>query len=132
MTVRVPAPVWKRRTARRWKYATIPAYQRRTKQADALIVGAYLAGTNTRLVRGALAALFGGAVGRIAHRMQLNVCTKSSSGESRPKPCCLLSASKGAETAAMLFWALLASGQITMRKADGPAKPQRKAIRSDD
>ncbi|MGH6863704.1 MAG: IS256 family transposase, partial [Methylocella sp.] len=24
-----------------------------------------------------------------------------------------------AETAAMLFWALLASGQITMRKADG-------------
>ena len=25
----------------------------------------------------------------------------------------------GAETAAMLFWALLASGQITMRKVDG-------------
>jgi len=33
----------------------------------------------------------------------------------------------GAETAAMLFWALLASGQITMRKVDGweglPEKP---------
>ena len=32
-----------------------------------------------------------------------------------------------AETAAMLFWALLASGQITMRKVDGwqrlPEKP---------
>ncbi len=28
-----------------WKNATIPAYQRRTKQADALIAGAYLAGT---------------------------------------------------------------------------------------
>lgn len=33
------------------KNATIPAYQRRTKQADALIAGAYLAGTNTRRVR---------------------------------------------------------------------------------
>ena len=47
-----------------WKNATIPAYQRRTKQADALIAGAYLAGTNTRRVRRALAALFGGAVGK--------------------------------------------------------------------
>src|ERR1700731_259 len=47
-----------------WKNATIPAYQRRTKQADALIAGAYLAGTNTRRVRRALAALFDGAVGK--------------------------------------------------------------------
>jgi putative transposase len=47
-----------------WKNATIPADQRRTKQADALIAGAYLAGTNTRRVRRALAALFGGAVGK--------------------------------------------------------------------
>jgi transposase-like protein len=47
-----------------WKNATIPAYQRRTKQADALIAGAYLAGTNTRRVRRALAALFGGGVGK--------------------------------------------------------------------
>src|SRR3989442_13899739 len=31
-----------------WKNATIPAYQRRTKQADALIAGAYVAGSNTR------------------------------------------------------------------------------------
>src|SRR5580693_2330585 len=43
---------------------SIPAYQRRTKQADALIAGAYLSGTNTRRVRRALAALFGGAVGK--------------------------------------------------------------------
>ena len=35
-----------------WKNKTIPAYQRRTKKADALIVGAYLAGTNTRRVPG--------------------------------------------------------------------------------
>ena len=47
-----------------WKSATLPAYQRRTKRADALIAGAYLSGTNTRRVRRALAALFDGAVGK--------------------------------------------------------------------
>ena len=52
---------------------------------------------------------------------------KSSSAGSRLKtapPC--------AETAAMLFWALLASGQITMRKVDGwqtlAEKPDNKII----
>jgi transposase-like protein len=35
-----------------------------------------------------------------------------------------------AETAAMLFWALLASGQITMRKVDGWKDPRLQAIRS--
>src|SRR5207302_2014738 len=40
------------------------AYQRRTLAADALIAGSYLAGTNTRRVRRALAALFGGTVGK--------------------------------------------------------------------
>ena len=43
---------------------SLRAYQRRTKAADALIASAYLAGTNTRRVRRALAALFGGAVGK--------------------------------------------------------------------
>jgi putative transposase len=38
--------------------------QRRTLAADALIASCYLAGTNTRRVRRALAALFGGAVGK--------------------------------------------------------------------
>src|SRR6266852_2835275 len=47
-----------------WKSKTLPAYQRRTRAADALIAGAYLSGTNTRGVRRALAALFGGAVGK--------------------------------------------------------------------
>jgi putative transposase len=47
-----------------WRNSTIPAYQRRTKRADALIASAYLSGTNTRRVRRALAALFGGAVGK--------------------------------------------------------------------
>ena len=47
-----------------WKSQALRAYQRRTLPADALIAGAYLAGTNTRRVRRALAALFGGAVGK--------------------------------------------------------------------
>ena len=47
-----------------WRNASIPAYQRLTRRAEALIAGAYLSGTNTRRVRRALAALFGGAVGK--------------------------------------------------------------------
>ena len=43
-----------------WKSKTLPAYQRRTRAADALIAGAYLSGTNTRRVRRALAARCGG------------------------------------------------------------------------
>src|SRR3977135_625947 len=46
-----------------WKSQTLRAYQRRTLAADALIASTYLAGTNTRRVRRALAAL-GGAVGK--------------------------------------------------------------------
>ena len=47
-----------------WKSQTLRAYQRRTLAADALIASCYLAGTNTRRVRRALGALFGGAVGK--------------------------------------------------------------------
>jgi putative transposase len=47
-----------------WKSQALRAYQRRTLAADALIAGTYLAGTNTRRVRRALAALFGGTVGK--------------------------------------------------------------------
>ena len=47
-----------------WKSAALRAYQRRTKRADSLIAGAYLAGTNSRRVRRALAAVFGGAIGK--------------------------------------------------------------------
>jgi transposase-like protein len=49
---------------REWKSRALRAYQRRTLAADALIASTYLAGTNTRRVRRALAALFGGAVGK--------------------------------------------------------------------
>ncbi|HYK27908.1 MAG TPA: IS256 family transposase [Streptosporangiaceae bacterium] len=47
-----------------WRSQALRTYQRRTLAADALIASTYLAGTNTRRVRRALAALFGGAVGK--------------------------------------------------------------------
>ena len=47
-----------------WKSQSLRNYQRRTLAADALIAGTYLSGTNTRRVRRALSALFGGAVGK--------------------------------------------------------------------
>ncbi len=47
-----------------WRSKALPAYKRLTVRAERLIAGAYLSGTNTRRVRRALAALFGGAVGK--------------------------------------------------------------------
>lgn len=47
-----------------WRSATLPRYARMTRQVEALIASAYLAGTNTRRVKRALAALFKGAVGK--------------------------------------------------------------------
>ncbi len=47
-----------------WRSAVLPRYARMTKQAEALIAATYLAGTNTRRVKPALAALFRGAVGK--------------------------------------------------------------------
>lgn len=47
-----------------WKSQALRAYQRRTLAADALIAGAYLAGTNTRRVRRALQAVFAGSIGK--------------------------------------------------------------------
>jgi putative transposase len=47
-----------------WKSQVLRNYQRRTGAADALIAGAYLAGTNTRRVRRALRSVFGGEVGK--------------------------------------------------------------------
>lgn len=47
-----------------WRSAGLRAYQRRTRAADALIAATYLAGTNTRRVRRALAAVFAEGVGK--------------------------------------------------------------------
>jgi putative transposase len=49
---------------REWKSQALRAYQRRTGAADALIAGAYLAGTKTRRVRRALAGVFVHGVGK--------------------------------------------------------------------
>src|SRR5512132_669963 len=49
-----------------WKSKVLPRYARMTRQVEALIAGTYLAGTNTRRVRRALAALFKGAIGKDA------------------------------------------------------------------
>jgi transposase-like protein len=42
----------------------LPTYRRRTREVDALIAGAYLAGTNTRRVGRALTAVFRGAISK--------------------------------------------------------------------
>jgi putative transposase len=140
--------------ATEWRSRALTRYARRTRQVEALIAGAYLAGVNTRRVRRALAALFAGAVSKdivsrtwrkvktdwdvwrqrslaeenivrlILHgtvvRVRLdkkatNISLLVVLGVRRDGQKVLLSP----ETAAMLFWALLASGQITMRKVDG-------------
>jgi transposase-like protein len=49
---------------REWRSAALSRYARMTRQVEALIAGAYLAGSNTRRVKRALAALFRGAVGK--------------------------------------------------------------------
>src|SRR3954471_18475389 len=51
-------------STREWRSSALPRYARMTRQVEALIAGAYLAGTNTRRVKRALAALFRGAVGK--------------------------------------------------------------------
>ncbi|MBD3775418.1 MAG: IS256 family transposase [Betaproteobacteria bacterium] len=47
-----------------WRSKALPRYQRLTRKAEALIAAVYLAGTNTRRVKRALAGLFEGAVGK--------------------------------------------------------------------
>jgi len=51
-------------TKSEWRSGALRAYQRRTLAADALIASTYLAGTNTRRVRRALAAVFAEGVGK--------------------------------------------------------------------
>ncbi len=53
-------------STREWRSTALPRYARMTRQVEALIAGAYLAGTNTRRVKRALAALFKGAVDKDA------------------------------------------------------------------
>jgi len=61
---RVAAALPLRRHSNSFAAGTFAGYARMTRQVEALIAGAYLSGTNTRRVKRALAALFGGAVGK--------------------------------------------------------------------
>ena len=47
-----------------WRSAALPRYARMTRAVEALIAGAYLAGTNTRRVKRGLGVLFKGAIGK--------------------------------------------------------------------
>jgi len=68
-----------------WKSKALRAYQRRTMAADALIASVYLSGTNTRRVRRALSALFGGAIGKdIVSRTWRKVKTDWDAWNTRP------------------------------------------------
>jgi putative transposase len=51
-------------TTAEWKGQSLRRYQRRTRDIDALIASAYLAGTNTRRVKRVLGSLFSGAVSK--------------------------------------------------------------------
>ena len=68
-----------------WKSAGLRAYQRRTLAADALIAATYLAGTNTRRVRRALAAVFADGVGKdVVSRVWRKVRTDWDAWNARP------------------------------------------------
>jgi len=60
VTIAVPRARLEREdgTTFEWKSKALPAYQRRTKELEALIAGSYLSGTNTRRVERALASVF--------------------------------------------------------------------------
>jgi transposase-like protein len=63
-------------TSREWRSETVRRYQRRTTRVDEAILGVYLAGGNTRRIKGALAPLLRGgplskdAVSRLMGRLR--------------------------------------------------------------
>ncbi len=61
-----------------WRSHTIQAYKRLTERAEAIIANSYLAGSDTRRVRQALAGGFGRKVGRGCGERRL------AQGEDRP------------------------------------------------
>ena len=63
-------------SGREFRSEALPRYARRTREVDEAILGAYLAGANTRRIRKALAPLLGqehlskSAVSRVASRLK--------------------------------------------------------------
>jgi hypothetical protein len=77
-----------------WKSRALRAYQRRTLAADVLIASCYLAGTNTRRVRRALASLFAGAVSKdTVSRARLDIA-----GDCAPRDSNLVYVGSGSQT----------------------------------
>ena len=77
-------------TTAEWRSAPVTRYQRRTVRVDEIILGVYLAGTNTRRIKGALAPLLrNGVVARIvtgphdAHRQDPHVPMRYDTGRPR-------------------------------------------------
>ena len=77
-------------TTAEWRSAPVTRYQRRTVRVDEMILGVYLAGTNTRRIKGALAPLLrNGVVARIvtgphdAHRQDPHVPMRYDTGRPR-------------------------------------------------
>lgn len=66
VTIAVPRarPVRAQGQASEWRSATLPAHKQLTKRAEAVIAGNYLAGTDTRRVKRALAGRLAGALGK--------------------------------------------------------------------
>jgi transposase-like protein len=117
-------------TACRYHERPYPPHRHRgagTQAAGALIATTYLAGTNTRRVRRALRSVFGGEVGKEWRSARTTNAIERLHEEfkRRIKTQTVL---PSADTAAKLFWALLASGQISMRKVDGWNTPTAKLI----
>ncbi len=63
-------------TASEWRSQLVPRYQRRTRRVDEALLGVYLAGTNTRRIKAALAPLLRGgplskdAISRLVGRLR--------------------------------------------------------------
>jgi transposase-like protein len=122
--------------ATEWRSKALPRYQRLTKKAEALITAVYLSGTNTRRIKRALFGLKCRAVADSLEEAGDRLFTFTRLDPSQWKSARTTNANerlKGefrrriktqtvlpcAETVPMLLWALLASGQIHIRKVDG-------------
>jgi transposase-like protein len=79
-------------TTTEFRSELLPRYQRRTREVDQAILGAYLSGANTRRIRKALEPLLGGehlsksAVSRVASRLKEQLSSDTQSYELRRHP----------------------------------------------
>ena len=65
-------------TTAEWRSAPVTRYQRRTVRVDEMILGVYLAGTNTRRIKGALACCGMGPSRKMPYRGSWVGCARTS------------------------------------------------------